>query len=83
MNIQPQSLAWQEAKIKQLTGGDRLTARFMQKDFSEYDPVFKLLLVGNHAPSLKSVDKSIKRRMNILPFIHPTRRTSRTRGLSL
>ena len=62
--------AWAESRIKQMTGGDKITARFMHKNFSTYQPLFKLLIVGNHAPELGFVDDAIRRRFNILPFIH-------------
>jgi putative DNA primase/helicase len=57
-----------ESRIKQLTGGDRITARFMCKDNFEFKPAFKLFLVGNHRPTLHSVDDAIRRRFNIVPF---------------
>ena len=59
---------WDEAKIKTLTGGDRIAARFMRQDFFEYVPAFKLVIAGNHKPSLRSVDESMRRRFNLLPF---------------
>jgi putative DNA primase/helicase len=59
---------WAEAKIKALTGGDKITARFMRQDFFEYIPQFKLVIVGNHKPSLKSVDEAIRRRIHLVPF---------------
>jgi putative DNA primase/helicase len=59
---------WDEAKVKALTGGDRIAARFMRQDFIEYVPTFKLMIAGNHKPSLRSVDESIRRRFNLLPF---------------
>jgi putative DNA primase/helicase len=62
--------AWAESKIKQMTGGDRIKARFMRKDFFEYIPQFKLLLVGNHQPSLRNADDAARRRFNMVPFIH-------------
>src|SRR5215471_13483865 len=52
---------WAEAKIKEMTGGDPITARFMHQDFFTYDPQFKLMISGNHKPSLRSVDEAIKR----------------------
>ncbi len=60
--------AWAEAKIKQLTGGDKIAARFMRQDFFEYRPQFKLFVIGNHQPELRTVDDAMKRRVNILPF---------------
>src|ERR1700722_11091631 len=52
---------WAESRIKQLTGGDTVAARFMRQDFFEYRPVFKLIIAGNHKPSLRSVDEAICR----------------------
>lgn len=62
--------AWAESRIKQMTGGDRIKARFMRQDFFEYTPQFKLLLVGNHQPTLRNIDDAARRRFNIVPFIH-------------
>jgi len=59
---------WAEARIKQLTGGDKVTARFMRKDFFTFLPTFKLTIVGNHPPVLSDVDPAIRRRFLILPF---------------
>ncbi|MGQ4274959.1 phage/plasmid primase, P4 family [Terrihabitans sp. B22-R8] len=60
--------AWAEARIKQLTGGDPITARFMRQDFFTFTPTFKLMIVGNHKPALHSVDDAARRRFNIVPF---------------
>ncbi len=60
--------AWAEARIKQLTGGDKIAARFMRQDFFEFIPSFKLVIVGNHAPVLANVDEAARRRFNIVPF---------------
>jgi putative DNA primase/helicase len=68
---------WAESKIKQLTGGDKIAARFMRQDFFEFTPQFKLLIAGNHKPGLRSVDEAIRRRFNLIPFtvtIPPTER---------
>lgn len=59
---------WAESKIKTLTGGDRISARFMRQDFFEFTPQFKLFVAGNHRPGLRSVDESIRRRFHLLPF---------------
>ncbi len=59
---------WAEAKIKALTGGDRLQGRFMRQDFFEFTPQFKLAIVGNHKPSLRGVDEAIRRRLHLVPF---------------
>jgi putative DNA primase/helicase len=59
---------WAESKIKSLTGGDRIAARFMRQDFFEFSPIFKLVVAGNHKPGLRSVDEAIRRRFHLVPF---------------
>lgn len=59
---------WAEARIKALTGGDRIAARFMRQDFFEFTPEFKLIIAGNHKPGLRSVDAAIRRRFHLVPF---------------
>ena len=59
---------WAESKIKALTGGDPISARFMRQDFFEFIPQFKLLIAGNHKPRLRNVDEAIRRRLHLLPF---------------
>jgi putative DNA primase/helicase len=57
-----------EARVKALTGGDRIRARFMRQDFFEFDPTHKLLIVGNHKPALRNVDEAVRRRLLLIPF---------------
>lgn len=59
---------WDETKIKLLTGGDRIAARFMNQNFWYFWPQFKLLISGNNQPAIRSVDFGMKRRMVVLPF---------------
>ena len=59
---------WAESRIKALTGGDRIAARFMRQDFFEFTPAFKRVIAGNHKPGLRSVDEAIRRRFNLVPF---------------
>ena len=59
---------WAEAKIKALTGSDKIAARFMRQDFFEFTPQFKLMISGNHKPGLRGVDEAIRRRMHLIPF---------------
>ena len=60
--------AWAEARIKQMTGGDRISARFMRQDFFEFTPQFKLMIAGNHKPVLRNVDEAARRRFLIVPL---------------
>ena len=59
---------WDETKIKALTGGDKITARFMRQDFFDFVPTFKLFIAGNHKPRLGSVDEAMRRRLLLVPF---------------
>jgi putative DNA primase/helicase len=59
---------WAESRIKTLTGGDRIKARFMRQDFFWYVPQFTLIIMGNHRPGLRSVDEAIRRRFHLVPF---------------
>lgn len=59
---------WAESKIKALTGGDKIPARFMRQDYFHFTPTFKLVIAGNHKPGLRSVDEAIRRRFHLVPF---------------
>jgi putative DNA primase/helicase len=59
---------WAESRIKQLTGGDRISARFMRQDEFEFVPQLKLMIIGNHKPVLRNVDDAARRRFLIVPF---------------
>jgi putative DNA primase/helicase len=59
---------WDEAKIKTLTGGDKLTGRFMRQDYFDFDPTHKLFIIGNHKPRLTTVDEAMRRRLLFVPF---------------
>jgi putative DNA primase/helicase len=59
---------WAESKLKALTGGDPIAARFMRGDFFRFRPEFKLIIAGNHRPHLRSVDEAIRRRFHMVPF---------------
>jgi putative DNA primase/helicase len=69
--------AWAESRIKQMTGGDPVTARFMRQDFFTYQPQFKLMIVGNHKPVLQNVDDAARRRFNLVPFTRKPERPDR------
>jgi P4 family phage/plasmid primase-like protien len=65
----PQGRSWDEAKIKNLTGGDVLSARFMRGDLFDFLPTHKLNIAGNHKPHLRAVDEAIRRRLLLFPFL--------------
>lgn len=60
---------WAESRIKALTGGDPITARFMRQDNFTYIPQFKLIIAGNHKPAIRNVDTAIRRRFYLIPFL--------------
>lgn len=64
----PRGKCWDEAVIKDLTGGDRMTARFMRQDFFEFDPQLTLMIAGNVQPSFRGVDTAIRSRVVLVPF---------------
>jgi putative DNA primase/helicase len=55
--------------IKQATGSDRLTARFMRADFFDFPPTHKLQLLTNHKPQVKGQDHGIWRRVLLVPYL--------------
>ena len=59
---------WAQSRVNMVTGGDKISARFMRQDFFEYVPQFKLAIYGNYRPALRSINEAIRRRMNLLPF---------------
>ena len=59
---------WNEARIKTLTGGDPVTARYMRQDFFTFIPKFSLIIAGNHKPSIRTVDEAMRRRLHLVPF---------------
>lgn len=59
---------WAVSRIKALTGGDKVAARFMRQDFFVFTPAFKLVIAGNHRPALRAVDEAIRRRFHLVPF---------------
>lgn len=57
-----------ESLVKQMTGGEHLTARFHYQEFFEFMPKFKLFIAGNHKPVIRGRDNGIWRRVRLIPF---------------
>lgn len=63
-----EGLRLNEGLLKQLTGGDVVTARKLYGDEFEFKPEFKLWMATNHKPIIRGTDYGIWRRMHIIPF---------------
>lgn len=63
-----QSRRFNEAFVKDVTGGDRITAAHKFKAPFEFKPVLKLWLYGNHKPVISGADDGIKARLPLIPF---------------
>ncbi|EIJ0903701.1 DNA primase, partial [Listeria monocytogenes] len=57
-----------EGLVKQLTGGDKVTARHLYKDEFEFTPEFKIWMATNHKPIIRGRDDGIWRRLHLVPF---------------
>jgi putative DNA primase/helicase len=57
-----------EARIKSLTGGDEVAARFLYGEFFQFHPVMKLWLAVNHLPRVRDDSEGFWRRLRLIPF---------------
>ena len=64
----PVGKTWDESVIKDLTGGDTMTARYMRGDFFDFEPQLTLMIAGNNQPSFRGVDEAIRARVVLVPF---------------
>ena len=57
-----------EGRLKSLTGGDRLRARFLNQEWFSFDPTCKLVLAVNHKPTVSDDSFGFWRRVRLVPF---------------
>lgn len=57
-----------ESLIKQMTGGEPLSVRFLHREYFEFVPTFKVVLVTNHKPVIRGGEHAIWRRVHLVPF---------------
>lgn len=74
---------WDTQRVKSMTGGEPISARFMRQDFFTFTPSFKLVFIGNHRPELREVGKAMRRRLQMVPFNVTPRRVDRDLGRKL
>ena len=64
----PEGKRLNESLVKDLTGGDEMSARFLHGEFFSFYPKFKLWMFGNHKPIITGQDEGIWRRIRQIPF---------------
>lgn len=64
----PEGKRLNETLVKQITGGDTITARFLNQEFFDFVPTLKLFLASNYRPVVSGTDHGIWRRMQLVPF---------------
>ena len=57
-----------EGLIKSMTGGDEMAARFLHREYFEFEPTFKIWLGVNHKPVIKDTTFAMSRRIRLIPF---------------
>lgn len=62
---------WDEGKLKWITGGSQITARFIAQDNFSFSMTGKIIVAANHRPRLATTDNAIRRRLHVVPFEHP------------
>jgi putative DNA primase/helicase len=70
-----------ESTVKEITGGDTITARFLFKEHFSYKPTFKLWLATNHRPEIQGTDDAIWRRIRLIPFTRQFSGANKDAGL--
>ena len=57
-----------EARIKDLTGNDTISARFLHAEYFDFRPECKIWFATNHRPTIKGTDQAIWDRIRLVPF---------------
>ncbi len=57
-----------EERIKAITGGDPITARYLYQEFFQYQPKFKLWMAVNSLPKVGDFSDGFWRRVRLIPF---------------
>ncbi|MFO1153926.1 MAG: phage/plasmid primase, P4 family [Rhodospirillales bacterium] len=73
---------WNGERVKGLTGGDPIRARFMRQNFFEFRPQCKLWLMANHKLRLRGADRAWRRRLLFIPLLKQVPDLARIDGLA-
>jgi putative DNA primase/helicase len=57
-----------ESLIKQISGNDKIKARFLHQEWFQFTPEFKVFLNTNHKPIITGQDEAIWQRVKLIPF---------------
>ncbi len=63
-----QGATFDEATVKQLTGQDTISCRFLYGEFFQYKPQFKIWFATNSKPRIRETTDAIWRRIRLIPF---------------
>ncbi len=66
----PEGKPLNEARLKRLSGGDTITARFMRQDEFSFQMQAKMVAATNHKPRLVDVSEAMARRLHIVEFLN-------------
>lgn len=58
-----------EGRIKAITGGDCMTARFLYAEYFTFEPTGKFWLAFNHKPQVGDTSHGFWRRVRLIPFL--------------
>ena len=72
-----------ESLLKQASGGDRLSVRFLHQEYFEFIPEFKIFIAGNHRPIIRGTDFGMWRRLHLLPFTKTIPPEKRDKNLTM
>jgi len=67
----PEGRFLNETRIKQVTGNDTISAKWMYGNFFDFKPQFLLIIYGNNKLKIQTVDDAIRRRLHVYPFNVP------------
>lgn len=69
------------ALIKELTGGDKMTARFMRGEFFEFRPACTVWMCTNHKPPTRDTGRGLWSRIKLIPFVVSIPKEKQNRNL--